>query len=251
MMMLSFLNEANLIALKEKFSFAQLMWKPTQLLAYFFAFISITSAKSQIDDSGNLGNHTEVYVGYGVVSTHQLNEVAGVSNFTEINTPFAEIPSISTRSIGSIHIGFLRHYNDKINFGFNAAFGSYSTLWAYKDQPNISSGNTVEFFNTYITLAARFNYNWLVKDTYRFYSGFGVGSTFVSSDYTFKSFDESSLENETFARATNSFQSDIQITLIGIRAGKNLAGFAELGIGYQGFLNVGVSYRFKKPTDRF
>lgn len=227
------------------------MWKPTQQFVFFITLISFFPAKSQVKDVDELDNHTEVYGGYGVVSTHQLNEVAGIASFTEINTPFTDIPSISTRSTGSVHLGFLRHYNEKINFGFNAAFGSYSTLWAYKDQPDISSGNTVEFFNNYITLAARFNYNWLVEDKFRFYSGFGLGSTLITSDYTFKSFNESLLTNTTFQRSTSSFQSDIQVTLIGIRAGKNFAGFAEVGIGYQGFFNVGISYRFKKSTDRF
>jgi hypothetical protein len=224
------------------------MTKSTPLLTLTLSLLSYTFSFAQTDD---IDSHTEIYFGYGVVSSHQLNELGGVANFTEINTPFTDNPSISTRAIGSIYGGFLYHISNKINFGFNAAFGNYSTLWAYKDQVGVSSGNTVEFLNNYITLAARFNYNWLVEDKYRFYSGFGAGTSIILSEYTFKSFDETELENKTFIRSTNSFQPDIQLTLIGIRAGKNLAGFAELGFGYQGIFNVGVSYRFKKSTDRF
>ena len=39
-----------------------------------------------------------------------------------------------------------------------------------------------------------------------------------------------------------------QWTPIGIRAGKTLSGFAELGLGYKGLVNAGVCYRFSRKT---
>jgi hypothetical protein len=35
-----------------------------------------------------------------------------------------------------------------------------------------------------------------------------------------------------------------QVTPIGMRIGRKLGGFAELGFGYKGIMNFGLSYRF-------
>ncbi|MCK4288204.1 MAG: hypothetical protein KAW86_03280, partial [Bacteroidales bacterium] len=37
---------------------------------------------------------------------------------------------------------------------------------------------------------------------------------------------------------------NFQITAVGVRLGKSLGGFMELGFGYKGLLNFGLSYQF-------
>jgi hypothetical protein len=224
-----------------------------RIKSYLLTFTGLMVSQiafSQLEDYGDLGKHTEIYGGYGVVSTNNMNESAGTISPVELNLPFIDFPSISTRTNGVFYAGLLHHYNDRINFGFTLAISNYSTLWAFKDNPGISSGNTVEFTNRYVTLNARFNYNWIVKEKIRFYSGFSAGYHILSSSYIYRSYDETLGRNNILTRETTNFAPDVQVCVFGVRAGKNLAGFAEIGVGHIGLFTAGISYRFKKPTDR-
>ena len=73
------------------------------------------------------------------------------------------------------------------------------------------------------------------------YSGLGAGYAFGKT--TFKLGDALEFKN------TNNDNSKINyftfhVTALGFRVGKKLAAFAELGVGYKGIINGGLSYQF-------
>lgn len=81
-------------------------------------------------------------------------------------------------------------------------------------------------------------FTWLNRRWVRMYTSLGLGATFATGvDYETERFND-----DLFA---------FQFTPIGISVGRSLFGFAEVGVGAQGALMMGVGYKFKpknKPT---
>ncbi len=71
------------------------------------------------------------------------------------------------------------------------------------------------------------------------YSGVGLGLALVKSDFA--------LGPDLMLKGKNGESTQYftgQLTAVGFRVGKTLAGFAELGFGYKGIVNAGLSYQF-------
>ncbi|AXT62568.1 hypothetical protein D1816_20120 [Aquimarina sp. AD10] len=89
-------------------------------------------------------------------------------------------------------------------------------------------GETVRGTATVTTVGAEFDYRYISTQYFQMYSGFGVGYTFGNEKPT----------------EDNINHFNCQLTGAGIRVGSTLAGFAELGFGYKGVINFGISLRF-------
>ncbi|MCB0495834.1 MAG: hypothetical protein KDC79_06840 [Cyclobacteriaceae bacterium] len=88
---------------------------------------------------------------------------------------------------------------------------------------------------TFLTVGFGTDYHYVSSDLVQLYSGVAVAYTSQSSDYTGASSD--------FEDGNDGFF-NFQLNAIGLRVGKALAGYAELGVGYKGIANIGVSYQF-------
>ncbi len=86
---------------------------------------------------------------------------------------------------------------------------------------------------SYITVGLGTDYRYISKEYFQMYSGAAVAYTSESIDYA----------GQGEAPKGDGFF-NYQLTAAGFRVGKKLAGFAELGFGYKGIANVGVSYQF-------
>lgn len=86
---------------------------------------------------------------------------------------------------------------------------------------------------TYITVGLGTDYRYISNNFFQMYSGVAVGYT---------------SENIKNSGAQNSADGDgfinYQVNALGFRVGKKFAAFAELGFGYKGIVNTGVSYQF-------
>ncbi|AYN03773.1 outer membrane beta-barrel protein [Flavobacterium sp. 140616W15] len=86
---------------------------------------------------------------------------------------------------------------------------------------------------TYITVGLGTDYRYISTNFFQMYSGVAVGYT---------------SENIKNSGAQNSANGDgfinYQVNALGFRVGKKFAAFAELGFGYKGIVNTGVSYQF-------
>lgn len=86
---------------------------------------------------------------------------------------------------------------------------------------------------TYITVGLGTDYRYISNNFFQMYSGVAVGYT---------------SENIKNSGAQNSADGDgfinYQVNALGFRVGKKFAAFAELGFGYKGIINTGVSYQF-------
>lgn len=90
--------------------------------------------------------------------------------------------------------------------------------------------NKAEHNRYYYTAAVEGIFNYMNKPAVRLYGFVGFGGTLTNVP-SFKVF-------------KNTIMPNFQVTPIGISFGRTIAGFAEFGFGYKGFLNMGIAYRF-------
>lgn len=93
---------------------------------------------------------------------------------------------------------------------------------------------------TAIAIAPECRVNYKTRTWIRYYGTVGFGHTFVSEVY------KGTYSTETDRSGYFAFH----LSPIGFRAGRRLCGFAELGFGYKGLLNVGVSYSLRKKQTK-
>jgi hypothetical protein len=86
---------------------------------------------------------------------------------------------------------------------------------------------------SYITVGLGTDYRYISNDIFQMYSGVAVGYT---SENVKNSGGETSIDGDGFI--------NYQVNALGFRVGKKFAAFAELGFGYKGIINTGVSYQF-------
>ncbi|WP_062060406.1 hypothetical protein [Aquimarina longa] len=87
------------------------------------------------------------------------------------------------------------------------------------------------------TIGIETDYYYILKKWFQMYTGLGVAY---------------STNNQKFESYTTSYSNDkrnnsiinYQLIAAGIRVGTSIAGYAELGFGYKGIINFGVSYQF-------
>ncbi len=87
------------------------------------------------------------------------------------------------------------------------------------------------------TVALESDYRYISKPSFRLYSGLGLGYTFGKNNY-----DGNNSSISLNRKSQNYF--NFQATALGFRFGEQLGIFAELGFGYKGVLNAGLSYQF-------
>lgn len=86
------------------------------------------------------------------------------------------------------------------------------------------------------TVAPELRLAYSRKPFVNFYALLGLGSTFVVERV------ENDATNQKITMNDNYFT--FQVTPFGVKVGKTLSGFAELGYGYKGIMRVGASYKF-------
>lgn len=166
----------------------------------------------------------EFQVGYGPFTRHQFfGDLIRFSGSTIFQYP------LSSLSFGR-SIAFSYHYQPRrrVAFGGNASFGVNNA------DENRNWFETGDYKSNHLVVSFETQIFYLQKPTFTLYSLVGAGGLFLwKKDQTY-----TTGRNETYAWPTG------QITPVGVRVGKGLGIFAELGYGYKGLVNVGFSGRF-------
>ena len=128
-----------------------------------------------------------------------------------------------------------RYYLGKNNaIGLTAGIQHFSTL-LHDPYYNTTSPTYYKF----TTIAAEFLHNYTNHPHFRAYTYIGTGCSLYTQQFT--GFTSSTPSWEKSVQNYQSFTG--QYVPIGISAGGKLAAFLELGIGYKGVVNGGVSFR--------
>ena len=94
----------------------------------------------------------------------------------------------------------------------------------------------------YISVMPSVRFSWLNKKYITLYSGLSLGCTVAVGNKYWSDIPNNGTLYEPFGGASLSGQ----LTAVGIQGGKNWYGFAEIGLGYQGFVKAGFGYKFNR-----
>ncbi|MCF8236213.1 MAG: hypothetical protein K9G67_14550 [Bacteroidales bacterium] len=91
-----------------------------------------------------------------------------------------------------------------------------------------------EFRRDFYTIAAEGRFSYLNASFFQMYSGVGAGITFNTDKFI-------STDNSENSDTQTHF--NFQINFLGLRVGNAFGAYAELGYGYKGIVNAGISVR--------
>ena len=107
-------------------------------------------------------------------------------------------------------------------------YGIYSKSYSIEDSSLVDRNRA-----HYLTVMPMVRFTWLNREWVRMYTSIGLGATF--------GFGQRDYDDGRFSDSILAFQ----FTPIGIAVGRSFFGFAEVGVGAQGALMMGVGYKFK------
>jgi len=184
--------------------------------------IIITSPLAHSQDKPN-----QISVGYGVITIDEeldlIEDVIG--SFISIGT----FKTDNTQMSGAAVFTYNHALSDIVHLG--GAF-AYETI---TEDVLVADSLAGDLKRQFYTLAAESRFTYIHGSFFQMYSGVGAGITFNTDTFEDKSGNSKS-ENQTHF--------NFQLNLLGLRVGNSFAGYAELGYGYKGIVNFGLSIRF-------
>jgi hypothetical protein len=167
----------------------------------------------------------DLSVSYGVLSIDQLADI-----LTDVLTIVITLGTFSKNDVKYTGVPFLTyHFSANSRFGFGAAVGGYSSSGILQ-----VTGDDVGTFKerNYIG-AVELDYHWVMRPGFQLYSGAGFGVRYRRGTYV-------TTETDAFNKLLPTFH----LNALGVRFGRTVGFFAELGAGYKGILSAGVNAQF-------
>ncbi|HBX90539.1 MAG TPA: hypothetical protein DEH06_04365 [Alistipes sp.] len=175
---------------------------------------------------------------------HELRLTAGaypLMPYTDGRSFDASFPFISSRThLGPVYTSgvwslsydyrFRRWFDLGLTLGY---YGEYSNSYSNRDSSLVGRNRAHA-----VTVMPMARFTWLNRRWVRMYSSLGLGATFGYGRFDTEG---SRPENAMIA---------FQVTPVGISVGRSFFGFAEIGLGAQGALMMGVGYRFNPKNKR-
>lgn len=192
-------------------------------------FLLVALAVSAYGQGETDFRRSEIDASYGVVTTNQLFNI--FKDIVSVVFTFGNYDKTNTDYTGGWFLDYkfapTRNLLLGVGVGIDGASGDL-------EDDDVVYGS---YTSSYTTVALGFDYRYLNQEWVQLYSGLGTGITFSSDKGTI--FDTGVTE-----KSGNTPYFNFQLNLLGVRVGKSLAGFAELGFGYKGMINAGISYSF-------
>ena len=190
--------------------------------------VGLMTAMSVNAQSENLKN--ELSLSYGFGSTSQLGSGIGEG----LSLIFSDTEYNDGSILGPVSVEYFRHLNNpKLAVG---GFVSYSK-WDSDIQKKSGNHEKVgERNRNYIAVMPAIKYYWVNNNSFGLYSKAAVGAAFLKST-------EKDLATNT-SKDESSTHFMFQASFLGAEFGNQFRGFAEVGVGEQGFIQAGIRYKF-------
>lgn len=179
--------------------------------------------------------NNEVYLNYGVGTMPAFSEAFGdffedllIGAFTG-----ATVQSTETNTFGVAGLGYKRNLSKRITLGLGFLYQSFDVTQTVK-MPLTGNLVDIKSQDIYYTFMARFDFSYVTTEWVNMYSGVGAGVSV--NQYVF--------DDDKQGKDDNNIYVAWQVNAFGIRVGKTLGGFAEVGFGYAGIVNAGLSLKF-------
>ena len=191
------------------------------LLICLLTLVAFPSNKLLAQQTGN----NEIALSYGLVSSDDIAFI-----FSDIITSIAGYTNDNIRSSGIINLSYRNVVRDRWLLGATLSYEkSQSDAFIMNSQVGTEK-------DTYYTLGLEAHYQYVHNPAFQMYSGFGAGYTLAQANV-----------NRTDGNPDTSnklYHFNFQVNLLGFRIGRAVGFFAELGFGYRGVVNAGLSARF-------
>lgn len=204
--------------------------KKTPLLLLLLSVAALAPAYSFSQENPSPSRPNEIYVGYGALS---LFYFTGNLDHNYDDPYYNDYDNADPSSPGTFVIGYNRQLNKIVSIGVVLSYMHTNNTFKYHDY-NTSvyyTGTNHEYLLTEIT---RVTFSYLNRPSIKVYSGVGMGVTIDLNEATYEG---TTLKDRKILPAG-------QLTFIGIRFGKAFGGFLEFGVGSNGIMQGGLSYRF-------
>jgi hypothetical protein len=178
---------------------------------------------------GAFGQKQEVGFGIGALSQPAINALL----------PFEKVLNDGgdTRSFApALHVSYSRTVLPQLRMGLALVYERQKHDFA--SMMPADAGKHHVYHEVYVTGLLYGHYHWLQKGILDLYSGLGLGWHFLKQEDERDDF--SADPDPGGVRSGFAYQ----FTPFGIRLGKRLAGYVELGYGYKGLVACGITYRF-------
>ena len=177
-------------------------------------------------------DHHEFSLSYGVISPDRF--YAFKSPTLDDQMPDDRYVRDNYSSKGNVFLTYrFISLNEYLMWGGTVGYGTSSSDVYYM------ATKTGVMDRQFITGAFELQFRYVNDGPFQMYSGLGVGLTMGQEHY-----------NAIDASATSGDRTMVlpgyQINVVGVRFGRRLAGYLELGFGYKGIMNVGLAYTFYK-----
>jgi len=217
--------------------------KLTTLILSIFLSCNLFAKLQDSTKIKNILGKNEVYFSYGFLSVSNMiidggffssfnPQLLSANNYKikeNYNQKFTKIPP----AIGSLNIGYKRYFiKNKLCVSANFIYCQINAK--YVSQKNDSLNYNIK--DRVFCVLPGVEYHYYNKSIVQLYSGFHLGICY----YNQKQSTISNKNTTTHSQIKVAFQAD----LFGIRVGKKIGGFIELGVGYNGIIKVGISGRF-------
>jgi hypothetical protein len=132
----------------------------------------------------------------------------------------------SSRATPAIILSYGRSVKEDLRVGLSFGYQKFNVEYFLADSPRFTT--EVSYFH----FMARGDYTYFTREWVRLYSGAGIGMAVVTEEEQ----EEKSTDTEYWFA--------FQVNALGARIGKRVAGFVELGFGYNGILSAGITAAF-------
>ncbi|PKV50264.1 hypothetical protein ATE84_2319 [Aquimarina sp. MAR_2010_214] len=125
-------------------------------------------------------------------------------------------------TFGMLHLNYQRYLSDRIKIGGGISYVKF------EDSDNKNKLNAGHLH--YLAVMPQFEYVFVKNDFLELYSNASAGIT--------------SLHYKINKNTNSEYGFAFQVNPVGLRIGKKIGGFVEAGYGYNGFVNIGIDFRF-------
>ena len=179
--------------------------------------------------------HHELSLSYGLGSIAQFGDGLGEG----IGLVFTNTEYDDGAILGPISLEYFYHFNNP-RLALGASF-TYSK-WDSDVLDRSSHQKLGDRKRNFFSVMPSFKSYWINKNNFGLYSKVSAGVGFLSVKDNFKNYKDGKEVNEK--KDDNGAYFMFQLSFAGVEFGSKFRGFAEAGIGDQGFIQAGVRYKF-------
>ena len=191
--------------------------------------LAVSSTPIYAEDSASSKHHIELSVSDGMSIIRKELQHETLANFQNGGYNGRNL------SLFPMSIGYYYQVLPWLQVGGELSAYTNSLINAYDP---ISSNRIFNYTNTSLYLTAGVRFIYYQTNFVQLYSGLSVGVRMNIESKT------STLPYDSYVPSIENVGVAFQATAFGVRFGKKVYGFAELGCGYKGILSIGIGTRF-------